>query len=165
MALLDDDNSSLSGGAPNSTANVFGLDEDQSLGELDEMDDAPATMVKTETPKWTAEQLRQTLLEAQKQLLLSATTVTSSSSNRAESNASTVDSTQTTTTEQSGASSTNGPLSLLPPTTSANTSTNEINFQPQRLFIPPLNQPPVLGLRSVVAQLDSTQRKQAMVRL
>lgn len=43
---FDDDNSSLSGGAPNSTANAFGLDEDQSLGELDEMDDAPATMVR-----------------------------------------------------------------------------------------------------------------------
>lgn len=157
---IDDDNSSLSGGGPQSSANGFNLDDDQALEDVDEMDDAPATMVKTDAPKWITDQLRHSLLEAQKHLLVSATTSSNCTATiRAESNSSTADSTSTTTEPPASSD----PLTTIRPSTSAASSNNEVSFQPQRLFIPPILPTPFLDLRALAASMDSTQRKQTMV--
>lgn len=163
LMILDDDNSSLASGGngPNSTTNAFSLDEEQALVDqdfLDEMEETPATMVKTETPKWTNEELRRSLLEAHKQILMSAA-VAASTSNQINSNSSTVNSTPTSTSEQS--------TSSLPATSSStSTATTEHNFppqKPQQQTFP--TQMPIMNLRSIVAQMDATQRKQSMVKM
>lgn len=161
LLILDDDNSSLlSGGGPNSITNAFSFDEEQALvdQDLDDMDEETPTMVKSEAPA-RLNDIR-SLLEVHKQILLSA----ASTSNQANSSSSTVNSTPTTISEQSASTE----HAIIPTTLPAVSSTTEHKFQPHVAQMPQQafsNQIPIMNLRSIVAQMDSTQRKKSMVSL
>jgi hypothetical protein len=149
--ILDDDNSSLSGG-PNSTTNGFSLEEEQTLTDQDEMDETPATMVKTEAPKWNTEDFRRTLLEAHRQFLVATASTSSSQTN----------SSPITINEQSNSVEFSAPAqSITISASSESTHSQSLHHQlPQQTLS---NQAPAVNIRQVVSQLDAEQRKKYMV--